>query len=154
MKDLHCCSVSLGVPVVNAHTASVAVNTAAAPRVAPRQRVAVPARLTWKDNAGAVRFASVTTRDISETGAFVECGAQAPIPRFRLVHLQLETSPGELPQALRGQRLLAAVWRVESPKAGAGAPSGYGLRFMIDPAQAVADSGTTPHLRPAMAVAS
>ena len=64
----------------------------AAPRAAARQRVALPARLTWKDSSGAVRFASVTTRDVSETGAFVECGAQAPIPLFRLVHLQLETT--------------------------------------------------------------
>ena len=92
----------------------VAVN--AAPRAAARQRVAVPARLTWKDASGAVRFASVTTRDVSEAGAFVECGAQAPIPLFRLVHLQLEVASPQAPAHLNGSADAAAVWRVESPK--------------------------------------
>ena len=93
---------------------AAAVN--AAPRAAARQRVAVPARLTWKDASGAVRFASVTTRDLSDGGAFVECAAQAPIPLFRLVHLQLEVASPLAPAHLNGTRTLAAVWRVESPK--------------------------------------
>jgi hypothetical protein len=103
-------------------------------RNATRRRLAVPARLTWKDANGAVRFASVTTRDVSASGAFVECSSQAPIPLFRLVHLQLEA--GEAVAAGAGSRVLAAVWRVERPAANAGCPSGYALRFMVDPAQA------------------
>ena len=108
-------------------------NFTAAGRVASRQRVSVPARLTWKDANGAVRFASVTTRDLSASGAFVECPSQAPIPLFRLVHLQLEAN-GQSADALGG-RVLAAVWRVEHAASGSGCPSGYALRFMIDPSQ-------------------
>ena len=81
-----------------------------------------------------MRFASVMTRDVSETGAFVECGSIAPIPLFRLVHLQLET-PGAAATPLAAGRVLAAVWRVERDSASAGSPAGYALRFMIDPAQ-------------------
>ena len=88
-----------------------------------------------------MRFASVTTRDVSETGAFVECGAQAPIPLFRLVHLQLETTAGPRPAPLQAARTLAAVWRVESPKTRPGAPCGYALRFLVEPTRVV-ESGT------------
>ncbi len=107
-------------------------------RTDARQRVAMPARLTWKDQGGSVRFASVVTRDVSETGAFVECASIAPIPLFRLVHLQLET-PGAPATPLAAGRVLAAVWRVEREPATSGSPAGYALRFMVDPAeQAVA----------------
>ena len=37
-----------------------------------RRQVALPARLTWKDASGAVRFTSVVTRDVSEAGVFVD----------------------------------------------------------------------------------
>jgi hypothetical protein len=140
---------TLGVSVAIAHSP---VAVAAAPRAATRQRVAVPARLTWKDGSGAVRFASVTTRDVSETGAFVECAPQAPIPLFRLVHLQLETSGGPAPASLHGARTLAAVWRVESPKNRPGAPCGYALRFLVEPA--VATPVAAPGYEATMAVAS
>lgn len=126
----------------------------AAPRTAARQRVAVPARLTWKDASGAVRFASVTTRDLSEGGAFVECAAQAPIPLFRLVHLQLEVASPLAPAHLNGARTLAAVWRVESPKSRVGAPCGYALRFLIEPAQTAATVETTRFAERPMAFAS
>lgn len=99
-----------------------------------RQRVAVPARLTWRDPGGSVRFASVVTRDVSETGAFVECASVAPIPLFRLVHLQLET-PGAPATPLAAGRVLAAVWRVERDAGASGSPAGYALRFMVDPAE-------------------
>jgi hypothetical protein len=100
--------------------------------------------LTWKDQGGSVRFASVITRDVSETGAFVECALVAPIPLFRLVHLQLET-PGAPATPLAAGRVLAAVWRVEREPT-PGSPAGYALRFMLDravpaaaPRYAVAD---------------
>ena len=139
---------TLGDTVAIAHS-PVAVT--AAPRAATRQRVAVAARLTWKDSSGAVRFASVTTRDVSETGAFVECAPQAPIPLFRLVHLQLESNTAA-PAPLQGARTLAAVWRVESPKNRAGAPCGYALRFLVEPAAATAVAA--PRYEATMAVAS
>jgi hypothetical protein len=152
LQNLQCrSSHSLGVPVAIAQQ-SPAVT--AAPRAATRQRVAIPARLTWKDASGAVRFASVTTRDVSESGAFVECAAQAPIPLFRLVHLQLEVASPLAPAHLHGSRTLAAVWRVESPKTRPGAPCGYALRFLVDPAQTASAVAPAAFTCPTMAVAS
>jgi hypothetical protein len=115
-------------------------------RTTSRQRVSVPARLTWKDPGGTVRFASVMTRDVSETGAFVECGSMVPIPLFRLVHLQLE-GPGAAETPLASERVLAAVWRVEREPASTGSPAGYALRFMVDPAlQAAAPRYALPRM--------
>ena len=116
-----------------ANTQHSSIALSATQRTNGRQRVAVPARLTWKDQGGSVRFASVVTRDVSETGAFVECASVAPIPLFRLVHLQLET-PGAPATPFAAGRVLAAVWRVEREPAASGSPAGYALRFMVDPA--------------------
>ena len=138
-----------GFTVATANRSTSALS--ATERTASRRRVSVPARLTWKDAQGAVRFASVTTRDLSESGAFVECSSQAPIPVFHLVHLQLESS--EPLAAGGGTRVLAAVWRVQPPAAGAGCPSGYALRFMLDPAQAPVRR-VASYAQPQMAVAS
>ena len=106
--------------------------TASAPRVA----ITVPARITWKDASGAVRFASVVTRNVSESGVFVECESGAAIPLYRLVHLQLErnaSSNAQLPSRLRDGRVLSAVWRVAPCRKSTGTPSGYALRFLVDP---------------------
>jgi hypothetical protein len=105
-------------------------------RVSERKNVSVPARLTWKDASGAVRFASVMTRDISEAGVFVECEAGAAIPLYRLVHLQVERSSTHiehLPSRLREGRVLSAVWRVAPCRRSTGTPSGYALRFLVEP---------------------
>ena len=105
-------------------------------RSSERLAITVPARITWKDASGAVRFASVTTRDVSEAGVFVECEAGAAIPLYRLVHLQLERSAGsnqQLPSRLREGRVLSAVWRVAPCRKSTGTPSGYALRFLVDP---------------------
>lgn len=105
-------------------------------RIAQRVAVTVPARITWKDASGAVRFASVTTRDVSEAGVFVECEGGAAIPLYRLVHLQLERSAHinqQLPSKLREGRVLSAVWRVAPCRRSTGTPAGYALRFLVDP---------------------
>jgi hypothetical protein len=105
-------------------------------RSSQRLTLSVPARITWKDASGAVRFASVMTRDISEAGVFVECDATAAIPLFRLVHLQVERSAAvnhQLPSRLRDGRVLSAVWRVAPCRRSTGTPSGYALRFLVDP---------------------
>lgn len=105
-------------------------------RSSERLAINVPARITWKDASGAVRFASVMTRDISEAGVFVECEAGAAIPLYRLVHLQVERSFGannQLPTKLREGRILSAVWRVAPCRRSTGTPSGYALRFLVDP---------------------
>lgn len=108
-------------------------------RSAERRKLSLAARLTWKDAAGAVRFVSVTTRDISEAGAFVEADAAAAIPLYRLVHVQLERNGRELagvPEMLRDGRVLSAVWRVAPCKSTTGTPAGYALRFLVDPSAA------------------
>lgn len=105
-------------------------------RSSERLAITVPARITWKDASGAVRFASVMTKDISEAGVFVECEAGAAIPLYRLVHLQVERSFGAthlLPSMLREGRVLSAVWRVAPCRRSTGTPSGYALRFLVDP---------------------
>ena len=105
-------------------------------RLTERRSVSVPARLTWKDASGAVRFASVMTRDVSDAGVFVECEAGAAIPLYRLVHLQVERSTRnaeQLPPRLREGRVLSAVWRVAPCRRSTGTPSGYALRFLVEP---------------------
>lgn len=114
-------------------------------RSSARRTVALPARLTWKDASGAVRFMSVTTRDVSEAGVFVECEAGAAIPLFRLVHLQIERSnrmSDALPSRLREGRVLSAVWRVAPCRRSTGTPSGYALRFLVDAPVAMSHPAT------------
>ena len=105
-----------------------------------RKDINVPARLTWKDQRGMPRFASVVTRNISEYGVYVECQSAVSIPMFRLVQFQLERDVREgdgLPAALRSGRVLAAVYRV-SHGTTAGRPQCLALRLMIDPRQRAA----------------
>ena len=83
-----------------------------------------------------MRFASVTTRDISSAGIFVEADNAAAIPLYRLVHVQLERDAREtpgIPAGLRQGRLLSAVWRVGACRRSTGTPGGYALRFLVDP---------------------
>lgn len=115
------------------------------PRVSARAAVTLPARLTWKDANGAVRFTSVRTREVTETGAVVECDAAVALPLYRLVHLQVEKAAREwveLPQPLRDGRVLSAVWQVAPCKPATGTPSGYALRFMTAP-MAACDAAAT-----------
>lgn len=119
-------------------------------RGSERQHVSLPARLTWKDASGAVRFTSVTTRDISAAGAFVEADNASCIPLYRIVHLQLERGArelGELPERLREGRVLSAVWRLGPTRSSRGTPAGYALRFLVEP-------GREQLSAPSMAVAS
>ncbi len=109
-------------------------------RVTERRPVALPARLTWKDQHGTTRFASVVTRDVSEIGVFVECQSAVSIPLFRLVQFQLEREIRKsdvLPETLRTGQVLSAVYRV-SPANKSGKPQGLALRLMVDPKRAAA----------------
>jgi len=103
-------------------------------RAAERRTVALPARLTWKDQRGTARFASVVARNISDVGVYVECQSAVSIPMYRLVQFQLERDgrDTELPEALRRGRVLSAVYRV-TPATAAGAPQGLALRLMVEP---------------------
>jgi hypothetical protein len=108
-------------------------------RVTERREVAVPARLTWKDQRGATRFASVVARNVSEYGVYVECQSAVSIPLYRLVQVQLERDAADesIPQALRQGRVLSAVYRI-SPAKPTGRPQGLALRLMIDPKRSAA----------------
>lgn len=120
--------------------------TLGSPRANGAAAMTLPARLTWKDANGAVRFTSVRTREVSDTGAVVECDAGVALPLYRLVHLQVEKSAREwveLPQPLRDGRVLSAVWQVAPCRPSTGTPGGYALRFMTATAQAA----TTPARR-------
>lgn len=114
-----------------------AVATYSTPRASERRRVALPARLTWKDARGSARFASVVTRDVSELGVFVECQSAVAIPLYRLVQFQLERDVREsdpLPASLRKGRVLGAVYRLTSATP-AGGRQGLALRLMVEPKQ-------------------
>ena len=108
-------------------------------RSTERRRVALPARLTWKDARGATRFATVVTRNVSQFGVFVEAPSPVSIPLYRLVQFQLERDVREgeeVPAALQQGRVLSAVYRVSPPSSSH--PQGLALRLMVDPRQPAA----------------
>ena len=118
-----------------------ATNSASNKRTADRRSVSLPARLTWKDQRGTTRFASVITRNVSEFGVFVECQGTVSSPLYRLVQFQLERdvrNSDPLPASLRSGRILSAVYRVASPGANGGR-QGLALRLMVDPKRRAAD---------------
>ena len=104
-------------------------------RAAERCAITLPARLTWKDQRGVQRFASVVTRNVSELGVYVECRSPVTIPLYRLVHFQLEREVRNLdvlPEALRQGRILSAIYRV-TPARPSGTLQGFALRLMVAP---------------------
>jgi hypothetical protein len=109
-------------------------------RTTERHPVALPARLTWKDQRGATRFATVVARNVSDFGVYVECHSPVTIPLYRLVQLQLERDGGHddaLPCSLQqAGRVLSAVYRVSPPSSSK--PQGLALRLMIDPKRVAA----------------
>lgn len=116
------------------HIQTDTVRQTANQRAAERRAVNLPARLTWKDQRGATRFATVVTRNVSEYGVFVECQGAVSIPLYRLVQFQLEREVRDsdaLPDALRQGRILSAVYRVSPSKPST--PQGLALRLMVDP---------------------
>jgi len=104
-------------------------------RIGNRKKVSVPARLTWRDASGTLRFVSVVMREVSDLDAFVECQVPASIPLYRLVHLQVErpARDGALPAVLQEGKVLSAVYRVGPHKTSTGTPMGYALRMLIEP---------------------
>ena len=103
-------------------------------RTAERRSLAVPARLTWKDQYGTTRFASVITRNVSEFGVYVECHSPVSIPLYRLVQFQLEREVRQsdtLLGPLQQGRVLGAVYRVSPPSSSN--VQGLALRLMVDP---------------------
>lgn len=118
-------------------------------RIAARVPVTIPARLTWKDKRGITRFASVVTRDVSESGVYVECPSEIAIQPYRLVQFQAERVGGDmaaLPAMLRqGNRVLSAVYRI-TPPTKSGGRQGLGLRIIVEPKRATS-SGSLDRAR-------
>ena len=110
-----------------------------APRRAERRPLALPGRVTWKDSRGSTRFASVMTRNVSETGVFIEWREPASIPMYRLVSFQLEPEARNargVPAVLREGKVLTVVYRLGAFQKSTGTPDGYGLRLLVEPALA------------------
>jgi hypothetical protein len=110
-------------------------------RGAERRTVALPARLTWKDQRGTTRFATVLARNVSDFGVFVECQSPVSIPMFRLVQFQFERDAREIDVPhMRQGRLLSAVYRVSPPSGSK--PQGLALRLMVEPRRAAMQEQT------------
>ncbi len=117
-------------------------------RIGNRRKVRVPARLTWRDATGTLRFVSVVTRDVSDVDAFVECQVPASIPLYRLVHFQVERPSrdlAELPAVLQQGKVLSAVYRVGPYRSATGTPQGYALRLLVEPKRVAAPAARSAH---------
>jgi hypothetical protein len=105
-------------------------------RNAERRRVQVSGQIAWKDSRGQTHMAPVVTQDISDLGVKIECRSGLSIPLYRLVHFQIDkpvrTRP-DLPESLRKQSVLAAIFRVGDCSEVTGAPTEYALRLMVEP---------------------
>jgi hypothetical protein len=109
---------------------------AARQRSSQRHPLHVAGQIVWKDARGTTRLSRVVTRDVSETGVAVDCVNGAPIPLYRLVYFQVDRNDRQhssLPEALRRNAVLAAVYRVAACSGDTGAPAGYALRLLIEP---------------------
>lgn len=108
-------------------------------RTSERRRLQLPGQIAWKDGRGHTRMAPVVTQDVSEHGVRVECRSGLSIPLYRLVYFQLDrhvrTRP-DLPETLRKQSVLSAIFRVGSCSDVTGAPTEYALRLLVEPQQA------------------
>ena len=116
-------------------------------RIGNRRTVRVPGRLTWRDSSGTLRFVSVTTRNVSDLDAFVECDRPASIPLYRLVHFQVEAHArnASLPDALQRGKVLSAVYRGPYQSA-TGTPQGYALRLLVEPTRGAVEAREPPSL--------
>ena len=110
--------------------------------VQPRQRASerrplqVSGQIVWKDARGATRLSRVVTRDVSDTGVAVDCVNGSPIPLYRLVYFQVDRNDRHhtaLPEPLRRNAVLAAVYRIAPCSADTGTPGGYALRLLVEP---------------------
>lgn len=115
-------------------------------RTAERRPVVVPGQIVWKDARGTTRMASVITRDVSDYGVAVDCLNGPAIPLYRLVYFQVDRDARnrpDLPAALRKANVLSAIFRVGACSQATGAPAGYALRLLVEPARE-ADTASRP----------
>ena len=83
----------------------------------------------------------VVTQDVSEHGVKIECRSGVSSPLYRLVYFQVEKhirARPDLPDTLRRQSVLSAIFRVGPSNDVTGAPTEYALRLLVEPQQAAA----------------
>ena len=110
-------------------------------RAGERRPVRVPGQIVWKDGRGQTRMTAVVTRDVSENGASIEVRGELNLPLYRLVYFQVDRNArnrSDLPESLRKQNVLSAVFRVGPCSEVTGVPTEYGLRLMVEPRRAAA----------------
>ena len=108
-------------------------------RGAERHRLQLPGQIVWKDGRGQTRMVPVVTHDVSDHGVKIECRSGVAIPLYRLVYFQVDKhvrTRHELPDTLRRQSVLSAVFRVGQSSDVTGAPTEYALRLLVEPQQA------------------
>jgi hypothetical protein len=105
-------------------------------RSTERRRIQVPGQIAWKDGRGQTRLAAVVTADVSEHGVKIECRSGVAIPLYRLVYFQIDKplrNRADLPETLRKQSVLSAIFRVGPSSEVTGAPTEYALRLLVEP---------------------
>lgn len=105
-------------------------------RSTERRRLQVPGQIAWKDGRGQTRMAAVVTADVSEHGVKIECRSGVAIPMYRLVYFQIDKhlrNRADLPETLRKQSVLSAIFRVGPSSEVTGAPTEYALRLLVEP---------------------
>ncbi len=110
-------------------------------RMVERQRLQVPGQIVWKDGRGQTRMMPVVTQDVSDHGVRIECRSGVAIPLYRLVYFQVDKhvrTRHDLPDTLRRQSVLSAVFRAGEASDVTGAPTEYALRLLVQPQQASA----------------
>ena len=115
-------------------------------RSAERRRLQVAGQIIWKDGRGQTRLAAVTTRDVSDHGASIECRSELNLPLYRMVYFQVDRhlrNRAELPEVMRKHSVLAVVFRIGACSEATGSPSEYGIRLMVEPKR-------TPVTRPSV----
>ena len=124
-------------------------NTVIEQRGARRYTMALAGRISWRDSDGSQRTAYIRTRDVSSTGAFVECvSGCGPIPLYRLVDLRLDEAGrnrDDTPIPLRRPRVPAAVYRIGSLRGATGLPEGYALRLLVSPGRRARSAKLSGH---------
>lgn len=101
-----------------------------------RRRLQISGQIAWKDGRGQTRMAPVVTQDVSEHGVKIECRTGLAIPLYRLVYFQVDKhlrQRADLPETLRKQSVLSAIFRVGPSSEVTGAPTEYALRLLVEP---------------------
>jgi hypothetical protein len=108
-------------------------------RSAERIPMRVSAQVAWKDAHGRTQIAAVTTADVSEQGVRIECRGSLTLPLYRLVYFHVDRQARnrpDLPELLKRQTVLSAVFRVGPASQVTGTPTEYALRLLVEPAKA------------------